>query len=74
MRVRLSDIDPKVRRAAASRLARKESNPDVVLDLIAAALDPSDEWYVVGDDKRDMLPFVMSGHRDTLRAAPKYRG
>ena len=58
--VRLCDIDPTVRLAAARRLARTEADPGKLLDLLQAAARPSSETYWISDDAAQGLPYLMT--------------
>lgn len=46
--VRLGDVSPRVRRAAAAREANRD--PSIAVDLIAAAFQPSSTTYWVSAD------------------------
>lgn len=58
--IRLTDLHPEVRAAAARRLARLEADPNMILDLLAAAANPSGETYYVHRSALPMLRHLMT--------------
>lgn len=66
--VRLCDIDLNVRLAAARRLARSEADQGALLDLMAAAANPSTCVYWISETAAKGLPYLLStGQGDTIR-------
>ena len=67
--VRLTDVDPRVLRRVARELAAQETSLDRALDIIAAAVQPSDEPYYVDEVALDDPAIVAK-----LRVVPRKRG
>lgn len=72
MRVRLCDVNPDVRFAAARRLARLENDPEIRDELFDAAAKPSDTWYVISDEAaRGVEHLLSSCQPDIVRSATR---